>query len=575
MKDTVIVGHEVVGGMQVKMRANTGLFIAIEGVDGSGKNTQFVRLQKRLHQAGYETAIFTFPQYDQPSSYFVRAYLDGHYGDTNDVGPYTSSLFYALDRYEAAPHIQAALDAGKIVLIDRYVGSNMAHQGTKFNHAEERRGYFIWLDNLEFELLRIPRPDANIVLRVPAETAHDLITRRTDNASARKRDMPEKDLDHLKKTVEVYDDMCQLFPRDFQRVDCTRGGELLDIDTIHEIVWQKIEPFLPTKPKERASEAEAAPQSTISDDASSSKTNSSNLNAQGPFIPDTLAGDIRGLYIDVMTRILAFRSEVAALLVDHTDPARELALGALLPVGASTVAAALDTRGHKLTHIIGQLTKGHIPAHYSDHSAPLRLTQVWPRNELDLVADVVYPGSDLPLDTLQEAAAEWPYELKLKLLEAYLGGRHDTSGHALHKARYTWDVLCDYASLYELRTAMPELGIEHQALTPRYGYTVPKIIEDADLTEQFEACFDLSLQLYSSLQEAGFAREAQYAALLGHKTRATLTHSAVEALELFALGSTLSANTQKIVQRMHEKLGEVHPIIGESAPVIQKVLASA
>ena len=129
-----------------------GTFIVIEGTDGSGKGTQFQLLADRLAEAGYDVATFDFPQYDKPSSYFVREYLNGKYGTAEEVGPYTGSLFYALDRFEASNDIRAALAEGKVVLANRFVGSNMAHQGTKFQHAEERRGYFIWLDNLEFEI---------------------------------------------------------------------------------------------------------------------------------------------------------------------------------------------------------------------------------------------------------------------------------------------------------------------------------------------------------------------------------------------------------------------------------------
>nr|AIA18603.1 Thymidylate kinase [uncultured bacterium] len=125
-----------------------GKFIVIEGTDGSGKGTQFKLLKKRLEADGYDVEVFDFPQYDQPSSHFVKEYLNGNYGTVDEVGPYTASLFFALDRYEAGKKIQDALDAGKIVLSNRFTGSNMAHQGTKFNHVEERRGYFIWLANL-------------------------------------------------------------------------------------------------------------------------------------------------------------------------------------------------------------------------------------------------------------------------------------------------------------------------------------------------------------------------------------------------------------------------------------------
>ncbi|MDZ7744978.1 MAG: hypothetical protein U5K77_04480 [Candidatus Saccharibacteria bacterium] len=227
-----------------------GLFLVIEGTDGSGKGTQFKLLVDRLEREGYDVATFDFPQYEQDSSFFVREYLNGKYGTAEDVGPYTGSLFYALDRYHAAYKIKEALAKGKIVLANRFTGSNMAHQGTKFSNTEERRGYFIWLDNLEFRMLGIPRPNLSLVLRVPAETAQQLVdTKDTRSYTDKKRDIHEADINHLRRSVEVYDDLCQLFPKDFLRIDCVRGGELMDIETINKHLWQTIEPLLPEQSK--------------------------------------------------------------------------------------------------------------------------------------------------------------------------------------------------------------------------------------------------------------------------------------------------------------------------------------
>src|SRR6266545_8227835 len=217
-----------------------GTFIVIEGTDGSGKTTQFELLKTRLAEAGYQVETFDFPQYDLPSSYFVKQYLNGNYGTIDEVGPYTASLFYALDRYEAAPAIRKALEEGKIVLCNRFTGSNMAHQGTKFANPEERRGYFIWLDNVEFEMLKIPRPDVSFVLRLPADIAQMLVDDKAQRTyTDKKRDIHEADLAHLERALAVYDDMTQLFPKDFQRIDCVRGGKLLDIETIQTMLWQK------------------------------------------------------------------------------------------------------------------------------------------------------------------------------------------------------------------------------------------------------------------------------------------------------------------------------------------------
>ena len=226
------------------MNKRQGRFFVIEGTDASGKATQFKILAERLSSEGYDVVTFDFTQYENESGYFVREYLAGNYGSVNDVGPYTASVFYALDRFSAKEAIQKALNAGKIVLSNRFTGSNMAHQGTKFEHPEQRRGFFIWEDNLEFQMLGIPRPTASIVLRVDAKTSKQLLDLRSEKDD-RPKDIHEADLSHLERSVEVYDDLCALFPKDFFRVDCVRSNTLMTREQIHEIVWSAGQHLLP------------------------------------------------------------------------------------------------------------------------------------------------------------------------------------------------------------------------------------------------------------------------------------------------------------------------------------------
>src|SRR3989338_131797 len=141
-----------------------GLFIVIEGTDGSGKATQAKLLAERLEREGHAIADFDFPQYFKSSSDFVKAYLQGRYGSLGEVSPRKASLLYALDRFEAASDIRSEINLGKIALANRYVGSNMGHQGAKLATAEERLKFFMWVNELEYGILEIPKPDVNIVL---------------------------------------------------------------------------------------------------------------------------------------------------------------------------------------------------------------------------------------------------------------------------------------------------------------------------------------------------------------------------------------------------------------------------
>lgn len=220
-----------------------GKFIVLEGTDGSGKTTQFKKLISRLRGSGCKVATFDFPQYDKPSSYFVKEYLNGRYGGWREVGPYKASVFYALDRFGAGAEIRSRLREGKIVVSNRYVPSNMGHQGAKIKNRAERRRFFRWLYEFEHELLGIPKPDLVLILHVPPKIAQKLVDKKgaREYVGGVRRDMHEADIKHLRQAEETYLDMAKTFPRDFKLVECMEGGELLAPGEIHERVWQIIE----------------------------------------------------------------------------------------------------------------------------------------------------------------------------------------------------------------------------------------------------------------------------------------------------------------------------------------------
>jgi dTMP kinase len=219
-----------------------GNFIVIEGTDGSGKTKQAKKLASRLIKEGHKIAEFDFPQYDKPSSFFVREYLNGNYGSADEVGPLKGSLFYALDRFDAGFSIRRAEKEGRICISNRYIGSNMGHQGGKILTKKGRREYFKWLNELEFEILGIPKPDLNIILHVPAEMAQKLVDKKSESmrkyANGKKRDIHEADIRHLKHAEMVYLEIAKLFPKNFVLVECVEKGRLLSIDEIHEKIWK-------------------------------------------------------------------------------------------------------------------------------------------------------------------------------------------------------------------------------------------------------------------------------------------------------------------------------------------------
>lgn len=223
-----------------------GKFILIEGIDGSGKSTQTKLLVNRLQDNGFPVVTIDFPQYGKKSAGLVEEYLTGKYGHPEEVGPYRASIFYACDRYDACPKIKKWLEGGKIVVADRYVASNIGHQGGKIKDRKERKKFLQWLYELEYKIFGIPKPDITFVLRVPVRIAQALSGNVTDKEKeakkkiylgSKKQDLHEADITHLINAERSYLEAVEEFPEDFRVVECAKNNKLLPPETIHQKVW--------------------------------------------------------------------------------------------------------------------------------------------------------------------------------------------------------------------------------------------------------------------------------------------------------------------------------------------------
>jgi dTMP kinase len=214
-----------------------GKFIVIDGTDGSGKTTQFNLLVDKLKAQGFAVEVADFPQYNTKSAGLVEEYLSGKYGGADDVTPYQSSIFYAVDRYDASFKIRQWLKDGKIVVANRYVSASLGHQGGKIENPLERKVFFNWLYELEYKLFNIPKPDLSLILHVEAEIAQKLAANRhREDWVGKTRDIHEENLGHLQKAEQVYLEIAKTFP-DFKLIKCTREGEIMTREEIHELVW--------------------------------------------------------------------------------------------------------------------------------------------------------------------------------------------------------------------------------------------------------------------------------------------------------------------------------------------------
>src|SRR3989442_14822276 len=170
------------GTVGLNSRANQmthrGKFIAIEGIDGSGKRTQIDLLSSALEARGIDHVRYSFPRYESSFGRLVARYLNGEVGRLDTVDAHFSALLYAGDRFEAKGELAAALASGRTVLADRYVGSNLAHQTARVG-PQRREEFLSWLKRLEYGIYGLPLEDLVIYLRLSGVQAHRLDGRKT------------------------------------------------------------------------------------------------------------------------------------------------------------------------------------------------------------------------------------------------------------------------------------------------------------------------------------------------------------------------------------------------------------
>ena len=225
--------------------SHKGRLIAIEGSDGSGKATQSRLLIRRLRGAGIMAEHLAFPRYAR--SFFGRMaaqYLRGEFGPGEEVDPRLASVIYAADRWEAAPKIEGWLDQGKVVVCDRYVDSNKAHQAARLPEEANRAAFLRWVDRLEYEVLGIPRPDFTLFLQVTCDVSSRLISAKGERAYLRgkKRDVHEADPRHLQRAGRIYKDLAAGRPRSRgAMIECVEHGRLLSRMEIADRVWAALQ----------------------------------------------------------------------------------------------------------------------------------------------------------------------------------------------------------------------------------------------------------------------------------------------------------------------------------------------
>ncbi len=225
-----------------------GKLIVIEGTDCSGKETQTKMLVERLEKEGFKAKRLYFPMYDTPTGkiiggpYLGKSYIcPGWFEEkANNVDPKVASLYYAADRKYNLFKINSLLDEGVNVILDRYVESNMAHQGGKIFDKNKRYEMYKWLDKLEFQLLELPKPDGVILLYIPYTYTLELKKNRIEDS-----DQHEMDEKHLINAEIAYLELVDIY--NFFKIDCVENNKIKTREEINEEVYNHVKKIIKSR----------------------------------------------------------------------------------------------------------------------------------------------------------------------------------------------------------------------------------------------------------------------------------------------------------------------------------------
>lgn len=212
-----------------------GKLIVIEGTDCSGKETQTNLLMSALTKRGMRVEKFSFPNYQSATGkiiggpYLGKSYIGASWFNegATKVDPKVAALYYAADRKYNIYKITFLLENGVNVILDRYVYSNMAHQGGKIENKEEREALYNWLETLEFNLLELPHADIKVFLHMPFKQAKLLKQNREEMP-----DEHEKDAKHLQSAELAYLELAEKY--NFKTIECTNNENIKSIEEIHQ-----------------------------------------------------------------------------------------------------------------------------------------------------------------------------------------------------------------------------------------------------------------------------------------------------------------------------------------------------
>ena len=213
------------------------MIITIEGTDGSGKATQSKLLFETLTKLGFKCKLISFPNYQSASSTLVKMYLNGEFGENaNCLDAYQASALFAVDRLATMKNVN--VEDFDYIILDRYTRSNMIHQACKTTNAAEREDCLNWLNDFEYNKLKLPKPDVVLFLDLPIEISLRLANARKDLKNGQSQDIHEKDANYMHHAYDQAKYVAKKY--DWTVIDCCKDGNILSIEQIHNKILKAL-----------------------------------------------------------------------------------------------------------------------------------------------------------------------------------------------------------------------------------------------------------------------------------------------------------------------------------------------
>jgi dTMP kinase len=218
----------------------SGKLIVIEGADGAGKATQTKLLVERLHGEGIDVETLEFPRYEDTFfGGYIKEWVEEVHGNFVDLDPRLAAIMFAGDRFESHELVTDWLESGKHLILDRYVTANLLHQGAKIADVEKRGAFLLWVQRLEYDVFKMPRPDMVVYLNMPTQMRHALLT--TDE---RKPNLGHTETD---ASYQVAIQNCAESIADLEKwrmVNCVVDDKLRSKDNINTELYGMVRPLL-------------------------------------------------------------------------------------------------------------------------------------------------------------------------------------------------------------------------------------------------------------------------------------------------------------------------------------------